>query len=176
MKAANTMTHISMYIGETFRKQTNAIDKTTTAHDHHFIFVAFIMSMTGTPMSATTTGLMPLNALITYSLSLKLVKNIATNNMIRNGGRQLAIVATTLPFVPRSLCPVNMAMFTANNPGAVCDKVMISTKSSSLSHLRLTISDFIAAIIGMPPPIVNAPIFANIQNICHRLTIFAINN
>ena len=108
MKAANTMTHISMYIGETFRKQTNAIDKTTTAHDHHFIFVAFIMSMTGTPMRATTTGLMPLNAFITYSLSLKLVKNIATNNIIRNGGRQLAMVV---------------------------------------------------------------PIFANIQNICHRLTI-----
>ena len=103
MKAAVAMTHISIYIGETFRKQTKLIDDTTTAHDHHSIFVALIMSITGTPMSATTTGLMPLNALMTYSLSLKLVKNIATNKMMRNGGRQLAMVATTLPFVPLNL-------------------------------------------------------------------------
>ena len=174
MNAAITMTHISIYIGETLKKQTKVIDKTTIVHDHHFIFVALIMSMTGTPMSATTTGLMPLNAFITYSLSLKLVKNIATSKMMRKGGRQLAMVATTLPFVPRSLCPVRMEMFTANKPGAVCDNVMISTKSSSLSHLRLTSSDFIAAIIGMPPPIVKAPIFANMRNICHRLTMFLI--
>ena len=96
------MTHISIYIGETLKKQTKVIDKTTITHDHHFIFVAFIMSITGTPMSATTTGLIPLNALITYSLSLKFVKNIATSKMMRKGGRQLAIVATTLPLVPRS--------------------------------------------------------------------------
>lgn len=92
-----------MYIGETLKKQTNVIDTTTTAHDHHFILVAFIMSITGTPMSATTTGLMPLKAFITYGLSLKLVKNIATNKMMRKGGRQLAMVATTLPFVPLNL-------------------------------------------------------------------------
>lgn len=92
-----------MYIGETLKKQTNVIDTTTTAHDHHFILVALIISMTGTPMSATTTGLIPLNAFITYGLSLKLVKNIATNRMMRKGGRQLAIVATTLPFVPLNL-------------------------------------------------------------------------
>ena len=97
------MTHISIYIGETFNKQTKVIDKTTITHDHHFIFVAFIISIVGTPMSATTTGLMPLNALMTYSLSLKLVKNIATNKIMRKGGRQLAIVATTLPLVPRNL-------------------------------------------------------------------------
>ena len=108
-----------MYIGEILKKQTKVIDMTTIVHDHHFIFVALIMSITGTPMSATTTGLMPLNAFITYSLSLKLVKNIATSKMMRNGGRQLAMVATTLPFVPLSLCPVRMEMLTANKPGAV---------------------------------------------------------
>ena len=92
-----------MYIKKKKKKQTNVIDTTTTAHDHHFILVALIISMTGTPMSATTTGLIPLNAFITYGLSLKLVKNIATNKMMRKGGRQLAIVATTLPFVPLNL-------------------------------------------------------------------------
>ena len=67
------------------------------------LLVALIMSIIGFPISATTTGRIPLNARITYSLSLKFVKNMATRRIIRNGGRQLAIVAIMLPFVPRSL-------------------------------------------------------------------------
>ena len=75
----------------------------TNNHDHHFISVALIMSIIGMPISATTTGLMPLNALITYSLSLNEAKNMATNKIIRKGGKQLPMVATTLPLVPLSL-------------------------------------------------------------------------
>ena len=59
------MTHINMYIGETFRKQTNVIDDTTITHDHQRIFVAFIISIIGIPIRATTTGRIPLNAFIT---------------------------------------------------------------------------------------------------------------
>ena len=84
-------------------KHTRVIESITISHDHHLMFVAFIMSIIGTPIRATTTGRIPLKALITYSLSLKLVKNIATISIIRNGGRQLAMVATTLPLVPLSL-------------------------------------------------------------------------
>ena len=152
-------------------KHTSVIDATTMIHDHHFILVALIMVIIGTPISATTTGLMPLNARRTYSLSLNAVKNIATSNIIRNGGRQLATVATTLPLFPRNLYPVRMDILTANSPGAVCASVIMSMKSSSFSHFLSTSSLFIAAIIGIPPPMVKAPIFAKTQNICHKLTI-----
>ena len=84
-------------------KHTNIIEDATITHDHHLILVALIMSIMGTPIRATTTGLMPLNARITYSLSLNSVKNIATARMMRKGGRQLATVATMLPFVPLNL-------------------------------------------------------------------------
>ena len=66
MNAATTMTHINIYIGETLRKQTSVIEEITTTQDHHLIFVAFNISIIGTPINATTTGLIPLNALITY--------------------------------------------------------------------------------------------------------------
>jgi hypothetical protein len=98
-----TIIHINIYIGDTFRKHTSVIEETTITHDHHLIFVALIMDIIGTPINATTAGLMPLNARRIYSLSLNEVKNIATSRIMRNGGRQLATVATTLPFVPRSL-------------------------------------------------------------------------
>ena len=81
-------------------KQTRVIDATTITHDHHLIFVAFSISIIGTLMSATTTGLIPLKARSMYSLSLNSVKNIATTRIIRNGGRQLAMVATMLPLSP----------------------------------------------------------------------------
>ena len=84
-------------------KQTSVMDAITIAQDQTFIFVALIMSIIGTPIRATTTGLIPLNARMTYSLSLNPVKNIAIRRMIRKGGRQLPIVATMLPLVPRSL-------------------------------------------------------------------------
>ena len=103
MKAAMTIIHINIYIGDTFRKQTRSIEDITTTHDHHLIFVAFIMSIIGTPIRATTTGRIPLNAFTTYSLSLNSVKNIATASIIRKGGNELAMVATMLPFVPRNL-------------------------------------------------------------------------
>ena len=154
------------------RKHTSTIDDMTMSHDHHLIFVALIISVIGTPIKATTTGLMPLNIRMTYSLSLNEVKNMATRRMIRNGGRQLAIVATTLPLMPRSLCPVRMEMFTAKRPGAVWARVIMSIKSSSFSHFLSTSSLLMAAIIGMPPPIVNAPIFPKTRNICHKLIIF----
>ena len=82
---------------------TSVSDDMTINHDHHLIFIDLNISSNGTPISATTTGLIPLKALMIYSLSLKAVKNIATIRIIRNGGKQLPIVATTLPFVPRSL-------------------------------------------------------------------------
>ena len=103
MNRAITITHINIYIGDTLRKHTRVIDDMTIIQDHQRIFVALIISIIGTPIRATTTGLIPLNALVIYSLSLKVVKNIATRSIIRKGGRQLAIVATILPFVPRSL-------------------------------------------------------------------------
>jgi hypothetical protein len=103
MKIAVTITQIRIYIGDTFKKHTNVMDPNTISHDHHLILVALVMVIIGTPINATTTGLMPLNARRTYSLSLNAVKNIATRRMMRNGGRQLAIVATTLPLVPRNL-------------------------------------------------------------------------
>ena len=56
-------------------------------------------------------------------------------------------------------------MLTAKRPGADWARVMISRKSSSLSHFLSMSSLFIAAIIGMPPPMVKAPILAKIQNI-----------
>ena len=174
MNSAITMTHINIYIGETFRKQTNIMDDITIVHDHQRIFVALIISIIGIPINATTTGLIPLNAFIAYSLSLKVVKNIATISIIRKGGRQLAIVATTLPFVPRNLCPVRIDMFTAKSPGAVCASVIMSMKSSSLSHFLSTSSDFMAAIIGIPPPMVNAPIFAKTVNIFQSEIIFSL--
>ena len=145
------MVHISIYIGETFMNQTRVIDAITTSHDHHFIFVDFIMSIIGTPMSATTTGLMPLKARNTYSLSLKDVKNIATSNIIRQGGRQLAMVATTLPFVPLSLYPVSMEMFTAKSPGAVWASVMSRWQSWSCVYQVL-----ILEVISCPARLVSA--------------------
>ena len=169
--AAITMTHINIYIGETFMKQTSVMDEMTITHDHHLMFVALIMLIIGTPISATTTGLIPLNARITSSLSLKDVKNIAIASIIRKGGRQLAMVATTLPLLPRNLCPVNMEMFTAKRPGAVWARVMISMKSSSFSQPFSVNSLFIAAIIGIPPPIVKAPILAKTRNIFQSETI-----
>lgn len=146
--------------------QTRIREETMRIHDHHLIFVALIMLMSGTPIRAATTGLMPLKAFMIYSLSLNVVKNIATISMIMNGGSELAIVATTLPLVPLSLYPVRMEMFTAKSPGAVWAKVMMSMKSSSFIHFLSTSSLFIAAIIGIPPPIVKAPILANTRNIC----------
>ena len=153
-------------------KQTRVMDETTITQDHHLIFVAFIISIIGTPINATTTGLIPLNARTTYSLSLNDVKNIAIRSIIVKGGRQLATVATTLPFVPRSLWPVRIEMFTAKRPGAVWARVMMSRKSSSFSQPLSISSLFIAAIIGIPPPMVNAPIFANTQNIFQSETMF----
>ena len=153
-------------------KHTSAIDAMTMAHDHHLIFVAFIISIIGLPIRATTTGLIPLNARMTYSLSLKDVKNRAIVRMIRNGGRQLAMVATTLPLFPLNRYPVRMEMFTAKRPGADWANVIISRKSSSLSQPLSTSSLLMAAIIGMPPPIVNAPIFPKTMNIFQRETIF----
>ena len=158
-----------MYIGDTLRRHTSTSVAIHIHHDHQRILVALNISIMGAPINATTTGRIPLKALMTYGLSLKLVKKIATSKMIKKGGRQLAMVATTLPFVPRNLWPVKMDILTAKSPGAVCAKVMMSTKSSSFNHLRCTSSLFIAAIIGMPPPIVKAPIFANTRNICQRL-------
>ena len=146
-------------------KQTRVIDAITIAHDHHLICVALSISIIGTPVNATTTGLMPLNARMTYSLSLNSVKNIAIIRIIRKGGRQLPIVATILPFVPRSLWPVNIAMLAAKSPGAVWARVMMSRKSSSFSHFFSMSSLFMAAIIGIPPPIVKAPILAKVKNI-----------
>ena len=84
-------------------KQTSAIVDITITQDHHLIFVVLIMVIIGTPMRATTTGRIPLKARIIYSLSLNVVKNIAMASIIRKGGRQLPIVATMLPLVPRSL-------------------------------------------------------------------------
>ena len=125
MPNAPAITHINIYIGETFSTQTNIIDEIAITQDHHLILVALIMSNIGTPIRATTTGLMPLNALMTYSLSLKPVKKIAISNIIRNGGRQLPMVATTLPALPLNLCPVRMDMLAAKRPGAVCARAMI---------------------------------------------------
>ena len=62
-------------------------------------------------------------------------------------------------------------MLTANSPGAVCARVIISKKSSSFSHFLSTSSLFMAAIIGIPPPIVKAPIFAKTKNICQSETM-----
>ena len=84
-------------------KQTSVIVDITITQDHHLIFVVLIMVIIGTPMRATTTGRIPLKARIIYSLSLNVVKNIAMASIIRKGGRQLPIVATMLPLVPRSL-------------------------------------------------------------------------
>ena len=142
MARAATITHINIYIGDTLRKHTNTMDEITIIHDHHLILVALIMSYIGTPMRATTTGLIPLKALTTYSLSLKPVKKSAISNIIRKGGRQLPMVATRLPAVPRSLCPVLFEIFAAKSPGAVWARAIISKKSSSLSHFLLTSSLF----------------------------------
>ena len=155
-------------------KHTSIIDDSTITHDHHFIFVARIISYIGSPMSATTTGLIPLNALMTYSLSLNWVKNIAIRRMIRNGGRQLPIVATTLPAVPRNLCPVRIEIFAANSPGAACARAMISRNSSSPIHPLLVSSLLMAAIIGIPPPMVKAPILLKTRNMSQSDTDFCI--
>ena len=42
-----------------------------------------------------------------------------------------------------------------------------------LSQFRSTSSFLMATSIGIPPPIVNAPIFAKMQNIFHKLTIIS---
>ena len=69
MARAATITHINIYIGDTFRNVTRTREINITVHDHHFILVALIIVMRGTPMSAATTGLIPLNALMIYSFS-----------------------------------------------------------------------------------------------------------
>jgi hypothetical protein len=65
MKAATTMTHINIYIGDTLSTHTSVIDAIHTIHDHQRILVALSISIMGTPMRATTTGRMPLKALMT---------------------------------------------------------------------------------------------------------------
>ena len=125
----------------------------------------------GTAIRATTTGRIPLKMRITTGLSWYPVKSIAISNIMSIDGRTLATVATMLPLVPFSLYPVKMAMFTARSPGAVWERAIMSGKSSSLSHPLPTISLCISGIIAMPPPIVNAPIFAKIRNICQYVAI-----
>ena len=76
----------------------------------------------------------------------------------------LPMVAITLPLTPLRRKPVNMDILTAMSPGAVWARVMSSANSSSVSHLRCTISFCMREIIAYPPPMVNAPIFANTPN------------
>ena len=101
---------------------------TDIPHIHHFLLACLAICSIGTAIRATTTGLIPLNILTTTGLSWNPVNAIAIISIIRNGGATLPRVATMLPFVPFSLYPTKIEMFTARRPGADWDKATMSGK------------------------------------------------
>ena len=62
------------------------------------ILAAFAEEKTGTAMSATIAGLIPLKSFAITGLSLYCEKNIAMSNIIRKDGNMVANAHTMLPF------------------------------------------------------------------------------
>ena len=69
-------------------------------HAHHVLSDFRAIDIIGEAISATTTGRMPLNMLMTVGLSWKFVKAIAMANIIRKEGSIEPNVAVMLPFSP----------------------------------------------------------------------------
>ena len=75
---------------------------------------------TGTAMSATTAGRMPLNIDPTTALSWNWRKNMAMRRMMRKEGRAAPMVVQMAPGSFFSLYPTKTLMFMARAPGQLC--------------------------------------------------------
>ena len=102
----------------------------------HPILAAFAALITGATINATTAGRIPRNMLSTVALVLMKsgVRNIAMARMMRNEGKIVPNAATTLPRVPRSLCPTATEILTARMPGNDWANDNRSRNSSLDSH------------------------------------------
>ncbi len=122
---------------------------------------------TGATISATTTGRIPLKTAVRtgFPVMVSGVRNMAMANIIRKHGMMVPAEAARLPFSERSLSPTTTAIFTASIPGSDCATASRSRNSVRSSQWRLsTTSRSMMLIMAQPPPKVNAPIFANVQN------------
>ena len=84
------------------------------------IFDAFAVVTTGTRISATTAGRIPINIRVRTSLFFITsgVRNIAMAKMIRKDGKTVPSAAHKLPFSFESLSPITTDIFTAKTPGS----------------------------------------------------------
>lgn len=99
-------------------------------------------------------------------------KNERTVRM-RNGGRIVAIIATSAPEIPASLYPTTIAPFTAIAPGADCAMAIKSSiSSSSIQWYSSTNFFFISETITYPPPNVNALRYSVEKNSVHKADFF----
>ena len=107
-----------------------------TKHDpyRHGIFcrtASVPISHTTDAMTAPTPACIPASSCESRRLLRKRsYKNERTVRM-RNGGRIVAIIATSAPEIPASLYPTTIALFTAIAPGADCAMAIKSSISSS---------------------------------------------
>lgn len=100
MATDRTRTVNIIYIGDTDRKDTARRLAPVMHQAHHVLSDFRAIDIIGDAISATTTGRMPLNMLMTVGLSLKFVKAIAMANIIRKEGSIEPNVAVMLPFSP----------------------------------------------------------------------------
>ena len=92
---------------------------------------------------------------------------------MRNGGRIVAIIATSAPEIPASLYPTTIAPFTAIAPGADCAMAIKSSISSSSIQWYSSINFFfISETITYPPPNVNALRYSVEKNSVHKADFF----
>ena len=92
---------------------------------------------------------------------------------MRNGGRIVAIIATSAPEIPASLYPTTIAPFTAIAPGADCAMAIKSSiSSSSIQWYSSTNFFFISETITYPPPNVNTLRYSVEKNSVHKTDFF----
>ena len=91
------------------------------------------------------------------------------SNIIITDGNTQPNDAANAPRTPRSLYPMNTAMFTANTPGADCATASKSTKSAfPIQRLRSTTSLSMSDIMAYPPPKVKSPMRKNVAKSLKR--------
>ena len=122
--------------------------------------------MTGAIIKATTQGLIPMKIedITRLFLIISGVRKIAMKRIIRKEGSMVPSEAIMLPFPPRILSPIAVAMFTAKMPGRDWAMAKRSRKSlRSIQWCLSTISRSIIDIIAHPPPKVKAPILKKVE-------------
>ena len=88
---------IITYAGESPKNATTTATATGIQTVFQVILAVFDMKITGTTMSATTAGRMPLNIFSTVGLSWMSVKTIAASRMIMKEGSAAPIAHASAP-------------------------------------------------------------------------------